>query len=246
MYDAISLNDFKYEKECVYKDEHYAVRDNGAVLRYSLGSKRARPTDNQWTFGKLNANTGYLEIASVPVHRIVATAYKGDAPGKDYVVDHIDTNKRNNRPDNLRWVTRLENIILNPITAKRIALVCGSVEAFLADPVQYREMFQETNWKWMRAVSTEEAEISRTRLLAWAESDKSLSGGSLDEWIFRRPLNFPAAVEEFIISKTPNAVQQDWKVPSEFPCCPLDSNNNSIISYKENLEIGAYFPQTNM
>ena len=101
-------------QECHYKNEQYSVRDNGAVLRYQLDGKRQRPTDNNWTFGKLNIKTGYLEIASVRIHRIVATAFHGEAPTKEHVVDHIDTNKQNNQPDNLRWLTRLENILLNP------------------------------------------------------------------------------------------------------------------------------------
>ncbi len=127
----ISLDDFEQEAQCLYKDENYSVRDNGTVLRHTPINKRTRPTDNQWTFGKLNIKTGYLEIASVRIHRIVATAFHGEPPTKEHVVDHIDTNKQNNRPDNIRWVTRLENILLNPITAKRIEIVCGSVEAFL-------------------------------------------------------------------------------------------------------------------
>ena len=34
------LNDYKDIKDCVYKGEHYSVRDNGAVLRYSRTGKR--------------------------------------------------------------------------------------------------------------------------------------------------------------------------------------------------------------
>lgn len=47
-----------------------------------------------------------MEIASVRVHRIVATAFHGNPPTKEYVVDHIDTNRQNNRPDTL---TRLKS-----------------------------------------------------------------------------------------------------------------------------------------
>ena len=43
-----------------------------------------------------------MEIASERVHRIVATVFHGDSPTSEHVVDHIDTNKRNNRPENLR------------------------------------------------------------------------------------------------------------------------------------------------
>lgn len=244
----ISLNDFAIEKECVYKAERYSVRENGAVLRYPLDGKRQRPTDNNWTFGKINIKTGYLEIASVSIHRIVATAFHGEPLTKEHVVDHIDTNKQNNRPDNLRWVTRLENILLNPITAKRIAFICGSIEAFVANPSQFRDKFQNPDYKWMTTVSAEEAEASKERLLAWAESDKPSQGGSLGEWIYNRNVSaqFADYVEEeleFINSLTPNAVQKarNWKTPSEFPFCPQENTRNPIADYTAKLNVGNVF-----
>ena len=42
------LNDYKDIKDCVYKGEHYSVRDNGAVLRYSRTGKRKRKDDDVW------------------------------------------------------------------------------------------------------------------------------------------------------------------------------------------------------
>jgi len=241
----IALTEHKAENICVYKGERYSVRENGAVLRYPLEGKRPRPTDNSWTFGKLNVKTGYLEIASVRIHRIVATAFHGEPPTREHVVDHIDTNKQNNRPENLRWVTRLENILLNPITAKRIELVCGSVEEFLADPSKFRDKFQEPNYEWMCTVSIQEAQASKTRLLAWAKSDKPLMGGTLGDWIYNRSL---AKVKnenklEIINSHTPNAVQkvQNWKTPSEFPCCPQENQANPITTYAQNLNVGDIF-----
>lgn len=241
----IALTEHKAENICVYKGERYSVRENGAVMRFPLEGKRPRPTDNSWTFGKLNAKTGYLEIASVRIHRIVATAFHGEPPTKEHVVDHIDTNKQNNRPENLRWVTRLENILLNPITAKRIELVCGSVEEFLADPSKFRDKFKEPNYKWMCTVSIQEAQASKTRLLVWAESDKPLKGGTLGDWIYNRSLpkekneNKP----EIINSLTPNAVQkpQNWRTPSEFPCCPQEKYENPITTYSKNLNVGDIF-----
>lgn len=239
------LNGFKKECECVYKDERYFVRDNGAVLRFPLDIGRPRPTDNKWTFGKLNSKTGYLEIASVRIHRIVATAFHGEPPTKEHVVDHIDTNKQNNRPDNLRWVTRLENILLNPITAKRIELVCGSIEAFLADPSKFRDKFQEPNYEWMCTVNIQEAQASKERLLAWAESDKPLQGGTLGEWIYKRTLPKVqiVTVPEFTNSLTQNAKQKNWKTPTEFPCCPKEIGSNPIISYVANLKTENIFSQ---
>lgn len=183
----VDLNDFEIEIECDYKDEHYSVRDNGSVMRHTPLNRRERPIDNKWTFGKENVKTGYLEIASVRIHRIVANAFYGEPPTKEHVVDHIDTNKQNNRPDNLRWVTRLENILLNPITVKRIEMSCGcSIEEFLANPSKFRDKFQEPNYSWMCTVSIEEAQESKKRFLAWAESDMHSFGGSLGEWIFTR------------------------------------------------------------
>jgi len=239
--------DFKREITCTYKDEKYSIRDNGAVFRHPRENGRIRPTDNQWTFGKSNEKTGYMEIAAVRVHRIIAMGFHGEPPTKEHVVDHIDTNKRNNRPANLRWVTRLENVLLNPITAKRIKIVCGSVEAFLADPSKFRDKFPESNYNWMCTVSSKEAQISLKRFESWAKNDKLPSGGKLGDWIIgRNPLQnepketIPEA-DELVVSKTTNAVQRDWITPSEFPCCPQEYANEPIKTYAENLKTGSVF-----
>lgn len=42
-------------------------------------------------------------------------------------------------------------------------------------------------------------------------------------------------------SLTPNAVQIDWKVPSEFPCCPQGDFENPLEAYRQNLKSGALF-----
>ena len=245
----IKPEDFDKEIVCFYKEERYAVRDNGSVLRYPIDGKKMRPTDNNWTFGKLNVKSGYLEIAAVRIHRIVATAFHGKPPTKDHVVDHIDTNKQNNRFENLRWVTRLENILLNPITVKRIEIICGSVEAFLAEPSKFKNKFPDPNYEWMCTVSKEEAQISLERMLSWAKSNTPSNGGSLGEWVYNRgtssqPTNYVEEdVVELINSLTPNAVQkvQNWKTPSEFPCCPQEKYEHPIANYISNVTIGAIF-----
>lgn len=247
MADYSPDNDFSREVDCTYKNERYSVRDNGAVLRYPRVINRVRPTDNKWTFGKPNIRNGYMEIASVRVHIIVATAFHGVRATKKYVVDHIDTNRQNNRPENLRWLTRFENAVLNPITAKRISLVCGSVEAFIADPAKYRDRFPEPSYQWMCTISKKEAQISLERMLDWAKSDKKPSGGSLDDWVFKRDSEQNQNIEtipevpEEIKAKSSNAVQRNWRIPSEFPCCPLEDTEDPIGSYAENLKTGSVF-----
>ena len=217
--DIQMIDDFENEIECTYKGETYSVRDNGAVLRYTPIGKKPRPTDNFWTFGKYDAQTGYAKIAGEAVHRIVATAFHGPAPSPQHVVDHVDTNRRNNRPENLRWVTKLENILLNPITAKKIILLCGSIEDFLRDPSILKQSEICRDFEWMRAVSKEEAALSLERMLSWAKSDKTSSGGTLGEWIYRRgsptysaeasnaPIAFPNGAEKIALQE-PDATRQ--------------------------------------
>lgn len=241
------LNNFCQEAECAYDGERYSARDNGAVLRHIREGKRQRPTNAQWTFGKPNDKTGYMEIASVRVHRIVATAFHGDPPTPKHVVDHIDTNRRNNRPENLRWLTRLENTLLNPITVKRMELGCGSIEAFLADPSKLRQSNLDPNFAWMRTVSPQEAQACRERMHLWAKNDKTPSGGSLGEWVFK-----PIAVQnqvtqtspeapDLVMAKTSGAAQRKWRVPSEFPCCPQELAEEPIVAYAEKLKAGVIF-----
>ena len=112
----IDVDDYKEIAECVYKGEQYSVRDNGAVIRHLREGKRPRKDDGVWTFGVKNSANGYMQIGTHRVHIIVATAFYGERDSKVYVVDHIDTNRCNNRKENLRWLTRLENVLMNPVT----------------------------------------------------------------------------------------------------------------------------------
>ena len=45
-------------------------------------------------------------------HKLVCEAFHGPRPGPDIQVDHINGEKLDNHADNLRWVTRKENIRL--------------------------------------------------------------------------------------------------------------------------------------
>lgn len=54
------------------------------------------------------------------VHRLVAMSFLPQSPGKPHI-DHIDSNKDNNKVSNLRWVTRSENM-KNQNTVKKLAI----------------------------------------------------------------------------------------------------------------------------
>lgn len=243
------LDIFEEERTCEYKGDIYNVRDNGAVYRHSLKNKRLRKLDNQWTFGKPN-NYGYMLIASEVVHRIVATAFHGEQPSESHIVDHIDTNRQNNRPENLRWLTRLENILLNSISLSKIIYKYGSIDNFLSNPSQPLNGKLEQNFDWMRTVTKEEAENTRLNLLKWAEEGKLPKGDELDEWVFSK-LNYVEDQDEkekeyikedtIVQSLTSNAVQINWKTPSEFPNCPESTEGDALFIYKERLIKGAQF-----
>ncbi len=245
-----NVDDFTEEKQCVYKDETYIARDNGAIMRLSCKNKKNRSLDNIWTFGKLDSKTGYLLIASERVHRIVATAFHRKTENAELLVDHIDTNRQNNRPENLRWVTKLENTLLNPITRKRIEYACGvDIYTFLKNPAKYRDKFSDPSYAWMKAVTQEEANASLERLLSWAKKPNTKpSGNAINETIFeiidknnfieKEDKNFE---DNFIASITEGAVQRDWRTSTEFLCCPQNISNEPIKTYANNLEIGKVF-----
>jgi hypothetical protein len=91
-------------------------------------------------------------------------------------LDHIDSNRRNNRVENLRWSTRLDNILLNPVTRRRIEIAYGSIEAFFANPREPVNSKGIKNFEWMRTVTKEEAQESRERLERWAASAQKSQG----------------------------------------------------------------------
>lgn len=259
------LNDYKETKDCFYKGEHYSVRDNGAVLRHSREGKRIRRDDDTWTFGKANEQTGYMEIGHERVHRIVAYAFLGEPPTPQHIVDHIDTNRRNNRPQNLRWLTKLENALNNPITKKKIEYLCGSIEAFIDDPSMIQEFADSNpNFSWMRTVTIEEAKASYERLCSWAKTDSktgNIGNGALGEWIYTpfkenrhkysKPILNDTAINNqadvpFTMEKTnltesltQNAMQKYWRTPTEFPLCPIQCDTEPLVTYWKMLKKGA-------
>ncbi|MBL3593977.1 HNH endonuclease [Rhodovulum sulfidophilum] len=152
--------------------------------------------------------TGYHLLAGVPIHRIVCSTFNGPPPSEQHVADHIDTTRANNRPENLRWLTRLENALLNEIAARRIELAYGPVEAFLEDPSKPINETPFPDVSWMRTVTKEEGARTRTHFEEWAKSGSLPSGGAIGEWLYgtRERADFDPEPEEYD-SLTPSAIQ---------------------------------------
>lgn len=146
---TLAINDLTRVVATAYQGEQYLVRDNGAIYRIRRTDRRKRPLDEVWTFGRQCKTSGYMKISGIVVHKIVATAFYGEQPSPHHVVDHLDTNRRNNRMENLRWVTRRENIEDNPKTRRRIEQIWGSIEAMLQDPNRAEKVQPLSNRPWM-------------------------------------------------------------------------------------------------
>lgn len=241
------IDNFTKEVTCLYKGETYSVRDNGAVMRHPRSDKRKRRLDEIWTFGNRDISNGYMLIAGERVHRIVATAFIGEAPSKEHVVDHINTNKMDNRPENLHWVTKLENIILNPITCKKIEKLTGMpIDDVLQDLSVLRSLGNNQDMSWMRTVSKEESINCYNNLLALAKDSDVVptrKRGTIGEWIYQKRY---FADKNLLYSKTDNAVQdaRRLRVLAEYPSCPESNDNNTLETYLERLKPGTIFYKT--
>lgn len=83
--------------------ENYEASDSGLIRNAKTGRQVKQYVGKD----------GYLrtQIAGKTrlVHRLIALAFVAADPGKDFV-NHKDGDKRNNRADNLEWVTRSGNM----------------------------------------------------------------------------------------------------------------------------------------
>ena len=82
------------------------VDEEGNVYNDKLNRVATSVRDEYLAFHLKKGKNQYTKLY---VHNVVAEAFHGPKPADNYLVDHIDCNKLNNRPDNLEWVTRSEN-----------------------------------------------------------------------------------------------------------------------------------------
>ena len=246
------VDNYSKEVECFYKGECYSVRDNGAIMRHVREGKKVRDLDGKWTFGSKNLSNGYMYLSSHRVHIIVANAFLGEYDSSKYVVDHIDTNRCNNRVENLRLLTRLENALLNEITRNKIKHLCGSIEAFIENPNILASLkTKDSSLEWMKTVTKEEAENAYFNIKNyWNDIEnkpKEFKGGKIDARIYsmKNILDVEESkVEDIIHALSPNNAWQlskNWKVPVNFLCCPKVYQGSPLKTYFNNLKKDAIF-----
>ena len=217
--------EYKEERICTYKERQYKVRDNGAIMRLPKADKKPGKNDNIWTFGKKDT-AGYLTLAGIRVHLIVAHAFLGEKPSKELVVDHIDTIKVNNRPSNLHYVTRFENMVTNPLTRMKLEHATGlPIEKILEDLSVLHNLSLPPNLTWVNSVSQDEANILRQKMNA-----KLLS----------KPIG-TTKYTEAIKTEPAFALQTDgWRPLGQFPFCP-QHEDSSLEEYVSNIKKGKPF-----
>ena len=86
--------------------ENYSINNEGKVLR---GNKEVKSFLLPTGYSRINLyKNGKAKQFSI--HRLVATAFIGEPPTSKHVVNHKNSNRADNRVDNLEWVTVSENV----------------------------------------------------------------------------------------------------------------------------------------
>lgn len=119
------------------------VKDNGKLIDFS---KRA--------------NLRYYQVHLFYVHRMVAELFIPNPENKPFI-DHINTNKHDNRAENLRWATQTENMN-NPLTIKNMKE--GWTAEVRKSHAASRKKFADEHPEW-------KAEISNNKKAYYADPE---------------------------------------------------------------------------
>jgi hypothetical protein len=86
----------------------YSLSKDGVYSHYKNGFMKPAVNRNGYEYVGLRKNG---KTKNVFIHRLVVIVLKGEEIPEGYEVDHIDRNKRNNSPTNLRVLSHRENTL---------------------------------------------------------------------------------------------------------------------------------------
>ena len=141
------------------KESNYEISDKG-VLRNRINKRKRKYHINHHGYYKVSIDIGEGE-KDYFVHRLVAMVFIPKEEGKEYI-NHINSNKTDNRVDNLEWCTVQENnahaYINNPNMAKKKSVVGKNIDT--GEIIEFDSLYQAA--KYVIGKDCKEKQISHT------------------------------------------------------------------------------------
>ena len=176
----------------------YQVSSEGRVICLERIDINNHPVKEKILKSNKNRN-GYLQVVlckegkhkNITIHKLVASAFI-DNPDNKPCIDHINTDRTDNRVENLRWVSQKENCN-NPITKVNIAKskignkhpMYGKISELnhLSKPILQFTKEGEFIRKWVCARDVErELGINPTHISSCCKGKKKSAGGFI--WMY--------------------------------------------------------------